>query len=77
MSEKAIKVMQMPKPESKKTQTSELQFIYEDAAKRIENIIGTKVKINLKSQGKGKIEVDFYSDDELDRILDMIASISK
>jgi len=75
--EKAIKVMQTPKPEPKKPQVNEVYFIYEEAAKRMENIIGTKVKVNLKSQGKGKIEVDFYSDDEFDRIMDMISSISK
>lgn len=75
--EKAIKILQTPKPEPKKLEHNELYFIYEEAAKKIENIIGTKVKVNLKSQGKGKIEVDFYSDEEFDRILDMIASINK
>ena len=75
--EKAIKILQTPKPEPKKPESNELYFIYEEAAKKIENIIGTKVKVNLKSQGKGKIEVDFYSDEEFERILDMIASINK
>lgn len=75
--EKAIKVMQTPKPEPKKNQLNEIAFIYEEAAKKMENIIGTKVKINLKSQGKGKIEVDFYSNEEFDRIMDMLSSINK
>lgn len=75
--EKAIKILLTPKPEPKKPETNELYFIYEEAAKKIEDIIGTKVKVNLKGNGKGKIEVDFYSAEEFDRILDMIASINK
>lgn len=75
--EKAIKNLQNPKSETKATKTNELSFIYEDAAKKMENIIGTKVKINLKSQGKGKIEMDFYSNEEFDRIMEMISSINK
>lgn len=75
--EKAIKSLQNPKKEIPKPQSNELLFIYEEAAKKIESTIGTKVKINLKSQGRGRIEMDFYSNDEFDRIMEMITSINK
>lgn len=75
--EKAIKSLQNPKKETTKPQINELLYIYEEAAKKIESTIGTKVKINLKSQGRGRIEMDFYSNDEFDRIMEMITSINK
>ena len=31
--------------------------------------IGTKVKINRKSENKGKIEIEYYSQDELEKII--------
>ena len=75
--EKAIKTINTPKPANKKPKPGEFDFLYEDAAKKIESALGTKVKINLKSQGKGKIEMEFYSDEELDRILDLMTSINR
>ncbi len=35
-------------------------------------VIGTKVSINQKAKGKGKIEIEYYSDEELERIYEMI-----
>lgn len=38
-------------------------------------IMGTKVSVNRKSNGKGKIEIEYYSDEELERLFEMIMSI--
>ena len=34
--------------------------------------IGTKVKINRKTEDKGKIEIEYYSPEELEKILDLM-----
>lgn len=46
-------------------------IIYEDIENKIRNSIGTNVKIKRKQNGKGKIEIDYYSTDELDRLVDL------
>ena len=37
----------------------------------MKNIIGTKVSVNQKANGKGKIEIEYYSEEELERIYDL------
>ncbi|SHI45162.1 ParB/RepB/Spo0J family partition protein [Parasporobacterium paucivorans] len=49
--------------------------IFRDIEKSIENIIGTKVRLSQKAKGKGKIEIEYYSDEDLDRILEMLMKI--
>ena len=39
--------------------------------------LGTKVSINRKNDQKGKIEIEYYSMDELDRIMDLFRTIEK
>lgn len=74
--EKLVKALKTPKPEKEK-QKSERMFVYEDLVEKMKNVMGTKVKINAKANGKGKIEIEYYSQDELERIYDMIMSIHK
>ena len=50
-------------------------FVYDDIVEKMKNVMGTKVKINQKSNGKGKIEIEYYSPEELERIYDLIMSI--
>ena len=40
----------------------------------LKNIMGTKITINGNSH-KGKIEIDFYSGEELERIIDMLKTL--
>jgi ParB family chromosome partitioning protein len=40
-------------------------------------ILGTKVTINQKDNKKGKIEIDYYTPEELDRIVDLIRSTAR
>ena len=42
---------------------------------KMKEILGSKVTINEKKNNKGKIEIEYYSKDELERIIDMIQSI--
>ena len=41
----------------------------------MKKILGTKVLINAKDEKSGKIEIEYYSQDELDRIIDLIRTI--
>ena len=72
--EKLVKTLKNPKKEVKKIK-QERMFVYNDLADHMKNIIGTKVSVNPKANGKGKIEIEYYSEDELERIYDLIMSI--
>lgn len=74
--EKLVKLLKTPKKE-KKTNTIEHTFVYDDIIEKMKNVMGTKVNIHTKANGKGKIEIEYYSEDELERIYDMIMTIHK
>lgn len=74
--EKLVKEIKNPKkPKVKKAVENE--FIYDDLANKMKEVMGTKVSISSKGNGKGKIEIEYYSDQELERIFEMIMSIGK
>ena len=52
-------------------------FIYKDIEKKLTSILGSKVEINRKANNKGKIEIEYYSMDDLERIIDLIGTIEK
>lgn len=72
--EKLVKALKYPKKLVKKEKI-EHTFVYENLEERMKGIIGTKVRVNPKANGKGKIEIEYYSEDELERIYDLIMSI--
>ena len=74
--EKLGKEIKNPKkPKMKKKVENE--FVYTDLENRMKEVMGTKVNISSKGNGKGKIEIEYYSDDELERMFEMIMSIRK
>lgn len=74
--EKLIKDIKNPKkPKEKKV--IENAFIYKDIENKMKEIIGTKVSVASKGNGKGKIEIEYYSDKELERVFEMILSIRR
>ena len=72
--EKLVKALKNPKKEVKK-QKPEHTFAYDNIEEQMKNIIGTKVSVNPKANGKGKIEIEYYSEEELERIYDLIMTI--
>ena len=72
--EKLVKALKNPKKEVK-VQKQEHMFVYDNLEEHLKNIIGTKVSVNPKANGKGKIEIEYYSEEELARIYDLIMSI--
>jgi ParB family chromosome partitioning protein len=51
-------------------------FIYHDIEEKLKNIIGTKVSINRKKNNRGKIEIEYYSNEDLERIMDLFNSLT-
>ena len=59
----------------KDTSDPQMEAIYHTLEDRIKNIIGSKVSIKPKSKKKGRIEIEYYSEDDLERIIDLLQSI--
>jgi len=77
--EKLIKKIQNEK-ETKKIddhKDDQINVVYADLEERLKAIIGTKVTIHQKTKDSGKIEIEYYSLDDLDRITDSMKSIQK
>lgn len=72
--EKLMKALQTEKKE-KKSQKVENDFIYKEIEDKIKMILGTKVTVNHKNNNKGRIEIEYYSNEELERIMELLESI--
>lgn len=73
--EKLVKSIKNPKKRVEK-QIIEHMFVYSDIEEKMKAVMGTKVSINAKPNGKGKIEIEYYSEEELERIYDLIMTIN-
>lgn len=76
--EKLIKKMQNEKKNSVKKETPvdpKMDIIYQDLEEKMKHILGTKVMIHKKDAKKGTIEIEYYSPEELDRIIELFQSI--
>lgn len=58
-----------------KKQEKNINFIYQNLEERMKTVMGTKVTIHNKDKNKGGIEIEYYSEAELERIVEMIESI--
>ena len=58
-----------------KEKDTQTELIYRDYEEKLKTVIGTKVNINNKGRGKGKIEIEYFSPDEFDRIVSMMMSM--
>lgn len=74
--EKQVKKLQKEKKPKEKDNTSKIidETIYSDIEENLKNIMGTKINILPKDEDKGKIEIEYYSKDDLDRIVEIIRS---
>lgn len=69
--EKLIKDMNK-EPKNKEVKKPQNDFIYRDMEEQLTNIMGTKVVIHNKDNNKGKIEIEYYSQDDFERIMELI-----
>ena len=72
--EKLVKKLNAPEKEKNKTEDKTLQVIYQDIEDRLKQRLSTKVKVSSKGEGSGKIEIEFYNHEDLDRLLEMIGN---
>ena len=76
--EKLIKKIQEEKnvPEKKEEpEQKNVSFIYKGLEEKLKQTLGTKVEIKNKANNTGKIEIEYYSMDELERIVDLMNSL--
>ena len=73
--EKLIKKLLEPAKRVEKKEEPALDAAYEQMEEKMKGIIGTKVTIHRKKKDKVKIEIEYYSQDELERIIDIFESI--
>ena len=74
--EKLVKRLTETKEPVEEESSSE-SYAYQEAEEKMKQIIGSKVSIKRRAKNKGKIEIEYYSNDELERIIDLFDSIEK
>ena len=73
--EKLVRNLLKETPDKTEKKQEEKDIFYRDLEEKIKSIIGTKVSIQKKSKKKGKIEIEYYSPEELERIMELLMSI--
>ena len=74
--EKLVKhIIESPKKKAEKQVNTAEDAIYESLEEKMKGIVGTRVFIHRKKNNKGKIEIEYYSRDELERIIELFESI--
>lgn len=71
--EKLVKNLNKPvKPAKKVSDDSTMEAIYLDIEDKLKQRLSTKVTVTSKGEGAGKIEIEFYNHDDLDRLMDLM-----
>ncbi|MBR3909863.1 MAG: chromosome partitioning protein ParB, partial [Anaerotignum sp.] len=70
--EKMIKNLHKPE-KTKKVENESLKAVYSDISERLRQSLSTKVSINAKGNGAGKIEIEFYNHEDLERLLEHLS----
>ncbi len=74
--EKLVKEVLNPAKKEKSQEKDRAQdLIYEQLEEKIKGIIGSKVAIHRKTKDKGKIEISYFSQEELERIVELLETI--
>ena len=69
--EKLVKDLHKP-PKPPKEENKTLQAIYQEISERLKQSLSTKVSVSAKENGAGKIEIEFYNHEDLERLLERI-----
>lgn len=74
--EKLVKSMNAPEKAKKvkSLPSEEVLLIYKDLADKLTSVVGTKVYVNHKTATQGKLEISYHSNEELERIVEIIAA---
>lgn len=72
--EKLVKNLNKPvKPKKLVSTDNSLEAIYQNIEENLKQKLSTKVSISPKGNGAGKIEIEFYSHDDLEKIMDLLS----
>lgn len=72
--EKLVKNLDKPaKPQKEKVIDEKLEAIYKEIEENLKQKLGTKVTITPKGEGTGKLEIEFYSHDDLEKLMDLLS----
>ena len=63
------------KQEKKPEKGPDIDLIYRQVEDKLKSIMGTKVVINQKDKNKGRIEIEYYSQEELERLIELMESL--
>lgn len=74
--EKLVKQQLRSKSTKETAITDENSFIYHDFEEKLKNIMGTKVLINRRQNDRGRIEIEYYSDEDLERIMELFNTLA-
>jgi ParB family chromosome partitioning protein len=74
--EKLVKHILNERSDKEIAVTQEDDFIFRNLEDKIRSIVGTKVSIHKKNNNKGSIEIEYYSSEELERIVDMFETMN-
>ena len=69
--EKLVKNMSKP-AKKEKEESDEYAYLYKNIEEHLKQVLGNKVTIKNKKNNKGKIEIEYYSQDDLERIVDLL-----
>lgn len=69
--EKLVKNLNKPVKQKKVIEDKALDVIYKNLEEKLKTALGTKVSITPKENGSGKIEIDFFSHDDMDRLVEI------
>lgn len=70
--EKIVKGFTTTKEKKKEEKDDTYKYLYHDLEENLKQILGNKVTIKNKKNNKGKIEIEYYSQDDLERIIDLL-----
>lgn len=73
--EKLVKALAKPAAPKKREKDAEREAQLTGLAEKLKTTLGTKVSIHQNGNNKGKIEIEYYSDDELERIYALLQSV--
>lgn len=62
-----------PKEKTSEKEDPELSFLYKAIENRLKESLGTKTTIKAKTKDSGKIEIEYYSQEDLERITQLLA----
>ncbi len=76
--EKLVKSILNPKKKKETVNFSESEELaYQNMQDRMRQILGSKVSIHKKDKNKGRIEIEYYSSDELERLMELMNRLQK